>query len=198
MITIHQFMKLFPEAHTPQEWVDALNHFIPLYDVENEAAFISQCGHECQGFTRLSENLNYSAEALIKTWPTRFTTSNAAAYARQPEKIANKVYCDRLGNGSEASGDGWRYRGAGCIQLTGKANQGAFAAAIKKTLPETAAYLQTIQGGVESACWYWQTKQLNKFVTSDMSLLTRRINGGMIGYKERQAAFNKAKEVMSA
>ncbi|NTU49475.1 MAG: glycoside hydrolase family 19 protein [Desulfobulbaceae bacterium] len=196
MITSEQFSKIFPKAQDPQEWTDSLNQFIPLYDIQNVNAFLAQCGHESQGFCRTLENLNYSAAGLIATWPTRFNDSNAPKYARQPEKIANKVYADRLGNGPESSGDGWRYRGAGIIQLTGKANHSAFAKAIGKTLEEATKYLHTIQGAVESGCWFWQTKKLNQY-GDDMNLLTRRINGGLIGLTERKNLLEEVKEVLA-
>lgn len=194
-MTRDQFEKCFPEAKDPQAWTDALNRFMPIYDVEHEAAFLAQCGHESQGFTRLSENLNYSATGLLQTWPTRFTAQTAQEYARQPEKIANKVYADRLGNLAEESGDGWKHRGAGCIQLTGKANHAAFAKAVGKSLEEATAYLHTLEGAVESACWYWQSKGLDRFATS-IDLLTKRINGGLIGLADRKAVYAKVCDVL--
>ena len=192
-----QFSKCFPQATDPAEWVAALNRFIPLYDIEYVAAFLAQCGHESQGFTRINENLNYSATGLLQTWPTRFSAQSALEYARQPEKIANKVYADRLGNLDEESGDGWRYRGAGCIQLTGKANHVAFAKAIGKSLEEATAYLHTLQGAVESACWYWQSKGLDRFAHS-IDLLTKRINGGLIGLADRKAMYARVSDIMAA
>lgn len=196
MITVEQFKKLFPEAKQPQDIVDELNHFMSLYGITNEAAFISQCGHESQGFTRYSENLNYSAEALIKTWPTRFNASNAAQYARQPEKIANKVYADRLGNGNETSGDGWKYRGAGFIQLTGKTNQEAFAKATGISLDDASAYLHGISGAVESACWFWRSRGLTEYA-DNIKRISIRINGGTIGLNDRLALFEKVSGVMA-
>lgn len=196
MITAEQFTSLFPSAKNPQEWVDALSLFMPMYSIANEAAFLSQCGHESQGLTRLSENLNYSAEGLIKTWPTRFNASNASQYARQPEKIANKVYADRLGNGNEASGDGWKYRGAGCIQLTGKVNHEAFASAIVRSIGATTAYLHTIEGAVESACWFWRSRGLTEY-GNNIKRISIRVNGGTIGLNDRLALFEKVSGVMA-
>lgn len=195
-MTSEQFAKCFPNAKEPEEWTEAINDFTELYNVENLAAFLAQCGHESTGFCRTIENLNYSAEALRATWPHRFTNDEIAAeYARQPEKIANKVYSDRLGNGDAASGDGWRFRGAGCIQLTGRANHAAFAKAINNTLEEATEYLHTIRGAVESAAWFWDTKDLNRWV-NDFDTLSRRINGGDNGRAERRALYAKVQKVL--
>lgn len=195
MISAEQFHKLFPNADNPEQWADAINTFCPQYGVNSLAMFLAQCGHESQGFTRLSENLNYSATALLNTWPYRFNAETAQIYARKPEVIANKVYASRLGNGDEESGDGWRFRGAGCIQLTGRDNHQAFADAIGKTLEEATEYLHTIQGGIESACWYWKSKNLERWA-NDIVTCSRRINGGDNGLKERKALYAKCQEVL--
>jgi putative chitinase len=157
------------------------------------AAFKAQCHHESQGSTRKVENLNYSAQGLMNTWPSRFNTQKLAdEYARQPEKIANKVYANRMGNGDEASGDGWKYRGRGFIQITGKDNYQAFSRCKGISLDDAVKYLETDEGALESACWYWQTRGLNGLAdTGDIRGITKRINGGTIGIKERTELYNK-------
>jgi len=196
VITQAQFMKIFPDAKEPHVWVAALNKLLPVFDIENIPAFLAQCGHESQGFTRMVENLNYSAAALLATWPRRFTPETAQKYARKPVEIANKVYSGRLGNGDEASGDGWNYRGRGVIQITGKANYQEFARELNKTLEEVVIYLETKEGAVDSACWYWQTRNLNA-VAGDIEKLTKAINGGLNGLADRRAYFAKISEVMA-
>lgn len=200
MITTTQFKQLFPKAKDPEQWVDVFNTLAPKFRIATPhgvAAFLAQCGHESGGFTRLVENLNYSAEGLVKTWPSRFTPKNSGIYARQPEKIANRVYANRLGNGDEASGDGWRFRGAGVIQLTGRASHKAFADTVGMPLLEATEYLHTIKGGLEGAFWFWGTNNLNTLADAkDMKGLTKRINGGYIGLAERIALYNRILKVL--
>ena len=124
MITGQQFHQLFPQAQDPDGWAKAMGDVFPTYDINTPnrvAAFLAQCGHESGGWTTFEENLNYSAQGLQGIFGSHFH-GDADQYARQPEKIANRIYCNRMGNGDEASGDGWKYRGRGPIQLTGKAN----------------------------------------------------------------------------
>lgn len=170
------------------------------------AMFLAQTGHESGEYRTFVENLNYSAQGLIKTWPNRFTAMKAAQYARQPEKIANYVYANRLGNGSEHSGDGWRYRGVGLIQNTGKYNHSEFAKYIGKPLAEATAYCHTHRGAVEVACWFWDTRKINaiadqkdvekiigEIVTiADVDYATRVINGGRNGLAHRTALYKAA------
>lgn len=196
VITSEQFHKCFPSAKNTSEWAEAINTFLPQYGVNHTAEWLAQCGHESQGFTRMVENLNYSAAALIATWPRRFDAATAAAYARQPEKIANKVYANRLGNGDEASGDGWKHRGHGLIQLTGLDNQLAFAKAIGKTIDEALEYMKTIAGAVESACWFWRSHGLEA-VADNFDLLSRRINGGTIGLSERRDMLQMVRKALA-
>jgi putative chitinase len=158
------------------------------------AGFLSQCGHESNDFTVLRENLNYSAEGLNKTFKKYFpTVESAQPYARQPEKIANKVYANRMGNGPESSGDGFKYRGRGAIQLTGHDNYKAFADAIGKTIDDTVAYCETLEGAIESACWFWKGHGLNALADAqDVLGMTRRINGGTVGLDDRQKRWDNA------
>jgi putative chitinase len=200
-ISVDQFKKLFPANPDPAAWVTALNAILPGYGITTPlrvAAFLAQCGHESEGFTALKENLNYSAEALTRTWPKRFPVDVAPQYARQPERIANRAYADRMGNGPEESGDGWKYRGRGVIQLTGKDNYLAFAGAIKMPFSEIVSYLETNAGAIESACWYWSTRNLNALADAgNVTALTRAINGGTNGLSDRQARYELAKSLVA-
>lgn len=183
-------------------WYDALNQILPDYDIntpQRVAAFMAQCGHESGNFRFLQENLNYRAESLMKTWPRHFPTMEIAKqYERQPQKIANKAYANRMGNGDEASGDGWRYLGRGLIQLTGKNNYTFFAASIGvEDMDEVVEYLQTFEGAVQSACFFWEQNKLNTWADKgDIKELTKRINGGFIGLEDRIKHYNHALHVL--
>lgn len=200
IIKAESLQKLFPANRSVVELASALNELLPKYEINTKdriCAFLAQCGHESAGFKILSENLNYSKDGLLKTFSKYFNESTATAYARQPEKIASKVYANRMGNGDEASKDGFTYRGRGAIQLTGKNNYQAFATAIGKSLPETVAYCGTLAGALESACWYWKTNGLNAFADKkDVIGMTKKINGGLIGIVDRQELYNKAQQVI--
>jgi putative chitinase len=178
-------------------WYDALCEILPVYDIntpERVAAFVAQCAHESGGFKFLKENLNYRAESLMRTFPRHFKSlDEAKQYERKPERIANKVYANRMGNGDEASGDGFRYLGRGLIQLTGKNNYTLFAAAIDTPLEEIPEYLQTFEGAIQSACWFWEQNNLNQWADKkDIMTLTKRINGGTIGLEDRIKHYNHA------
>lgn len=164
-----------------------------------QAAFIAQIGHESAQLTRLTENLNYSCAGLMKTWPMRFPTSVIAEqYERQPEKIANRVYANRMGNGDEASGDGWAYRGSGAIQLTGKENHLACALYFDLPLEAVGDWLRSPEGASLSAAWFWKAHGCNELADAgDQEAITRRINGGTLGMQERVALFNRATEVLA-
>ncbi len=189
MITKELIQKIAPNA--PENIVEILNVMLPKYGIDNKervACFLGQTAHESGGYTKLTENLNYSAQGLCKTWPKRFPTQESAEpYHRNPEKIANKVYSNRLGNGNEASGDGWKYRGRGAIQTTGKENYEELGQAIGKELSECVKYCGTLEGAVESACVFWKQNNLNRFVDkNDFEGLTEAVNGKLIGYTERK------------
>jgi putative chitinase len=178
-------------------WYTALATILPEYEIntpERVAAFVAQCAHESGYFRFLKENLNYRAESLHATFKKYFPTlESAQPYAKNPQKIANKVYANRMGNGDEASGDGFRYLGRGLIQLTGKNNYTLFAASVGITVEEAAEYLQTFEGAVQSACWFWEQNGLNKFADSrDIVTMSKRINGGTIGMDDRIMKYNKA------
>jgi putative chitinase len=169
------------------------------------AAFLAQIAHESGQLTRLSENLNYSAKRLLQVWSGRFPTlEKALVYERNPEKLACFVYARRLGNGDEASGDGWRYRGRGLIQLTGRGNYRAAAQGIGLPLEEQPELLVQPGPAALSAAWFWKSHGLNELAddrnddndTEDFRTITRRINGGIVGLKERIALWEKAKAVL--
>jgi putative chitinase len=177
-------------------WHSALCEILPVYEIntpERVAAWLAQCAHESGYFRFLKENLNYKAESLLKTFPKYFKTlEEAKQYEKNPQKIANKVYANRMGNGDEASGDGFRYLGRGLIQLTGKNNYTIFAASIDTPLEEIPEYLQTFEGAVQSACWFWEQNGLNKFADSrDIVTMSKRINGGTIGMEDRLMKYEK-------
>ena len=199
--TQQQLAQLIPGNPYVSQWYQALSMILPDYDIDTPprvAAFIAQCAHESGGFKFLKENLNYRAESLMRTWPSRFPSMEVAQqYAMQPEKIANKVYSSRMGNGDEASGDGAKYIGRGLIQLTGKDNYQRFAQSIDTPLEEIPEYLSTFEGAVQSACWFWETNNLNQWADAgDILTLTKRINGGTIGLEDRKKHYAHALHVL--
>ncbi|PXX79160.1 glycoside hydrolase family 19 protein [Rivihabitans pingtungensis] len=178
-------------AGVPVRFASALAAACHQYQINTPlrmAAFIGQCSHESGGFRTLNENLNYSAQGLRNTWPSRFPDdATANAYARQPEKIANKVYGGRMGNGPEASGDGWRYHGRGLIQLTGKANYQAAGAALGVDLVANPDLAATPKYAALTAGWYWDTHKLNALADKqDNTAITKAINGSTLGLIDRQ------------
>ena len=195
--------KCLARNKNPADLFKAFEQVLPKYEintVNRVAAFLAQCGHESADFTTLKENLNYSAEGLSKVFPKRFpTVESAQPYNRNPEKIANKIYADRMGNGPEASGEGYKFRGRGAIQLTGKENYTKFANSIGKSLDEAVAYTETLAGAIESACWFWSVNKLNALADAkDIVGLTKRINGGTIGLEDRKKHFEHNLAVLSA
>lgn len=197
--TKEMLAEFIPHAKDLDDWYKALSMLLPKYGISTKrrvAAFLANTSHESAGYTALSENLRYSAEGLAKVWPKRFSEKGkpndvAVSIAKNPEAIANHVYCDRMGNGNTESGDGWKYRGRGLIQLTGKENYKLFAEHLHKSLDDTVAYLETKVGAVESACWYWKRNNLNALAdTKQLELMTKRINGGLHGHDDRVENFN--------
>lgn len=185
------------------DWVEPLEEVFHRYEINTpsrQAAFIGQCAHESMNFTKLEENLNYSAEALMKTWPSRFPTMEVAQqYARNPEKIANKVYGGRMGNGTEETGDGWLYHGRGLIQLTGKDNYTLAGDALNMDFIHSPDYVLVPKYAALTAGWYWNKRQLNKEADAkDYTGMTKKINGGTIGLDDRIAHIKHAQEVMTA
>lgn len=184
-------------------WYEALSTVLPDYDINTiprVAAFLAQTAHESGGYKALKENLNYRAETLMKVWPRYFPNMDIAQqYAQQPEKIANRAYGGRMGNGPEASGDGFRYCGRGLIQLTGKDNYTKFAESIETPVEEIPEFLATFEGAVQSACWFWEANNLNQWADSgDMLTLTKRINGGTLGLDDRIKHYNHAMHILGS
>lgn len=205
-ITIQQFKELFPKNANAQEWTDAINDILPDFEINTPkrvAAFLAQCGHESAGFSVLKENLNYSADGLNNIFAKYFKNAgrDATPYARQPEKIANLVYANRMGNGDEKSGDGWRYRGRGPIQLTGKDNYRAFANDYfddpETLLNDPDLLTDHIPTSLLAAVWFWQKNKLNvQADAGDIKLMTKKINGGYIGLEDRIKHYNHALHVL--
>jgi putative chitinase len=198
MVNAEQLQKL----HIGIEWVPALNEAFTRFNIatpRQQAAFIGQCGHECGHFKILEENLNYKAATLMKLWPKRFPTLEIAnQYAGQPKRIANKVYADRMGNRDEASGDGYRFRGRGCIQLTGHANYYHAGQALGVDFVMNPDLVATPKYAALTAAWFWSTHGCNKVAEmGDWVTLTKKINGGTIGYDDRVKHTNMAIAVCS-
>lgn len=201
MITESQLKELIPRNRYVSNWCRALNTLLPDYEIntsERIAAFLAQCIHESGGFEFLRENLNYKATSLVKVWPRHFPNLDIASqYERNPQKIANRAYANRMGNGPEESGDGWRYCGRGLIQLTGKSNYELFAESIETPVEQIPEYLETFEGAVQSACWFWETNNLNSLADRrDIVGLTKKINGGTIGLEDRKKHYEHALHVL--
>jgi putative chitinase len=203
LLTVDQLRAMIPTNKEVEEWCAALNEMLPKYGITTDkriAGFISQCAHESADFKILQENLNYKEATLLKVFPRYFGPGkeNAAEYAGKPEKIANYVYMDKnrskggaLGNVND--GDGWLFSGKGLKQVTGRANTTAFGKTVGMTAEEAAAYLLTKKGALESALWFWGSRNLNEVAdTGDQVRLTKIINGGDIGLADRQARYAKA------
>jgi putative chitinase len=182
------------------KWFEPLQETFEKYQIntpKRQACFIGQCMHESGGFKFLRENLNYSAKALMATWPSRFPDADTAEkYARQPEMIANKVYSGRMGNTED--GDGAKYIGRGLIQLTGKDNYTAFGEAIGEDLVANPQLVEQPRYAALSAGWFWNKRGLNALADAmDITTLTVRINGGKIGIDDRIAKINKALDILA-
>jgi putative chitinase len=183
-----------------EKWFEPLQETFEKYQIntpKRQACFIGQCMHESGGFKFLKENLNYSAKALMATWPSRFPDADTAEkYARQPEMIANKVYSGRMGNTED--GDGAKFIGRGLIQLTGKDNYKAFGEAIGEDLIANPQLVEEPRYAALSAGWFWNKRGLNTLADAmDVTTLTVRINGGKIGIDDRIAKINKALDVLA-
>jgi len=168
-----QLSELLPDNNYVEYWYSALIKCLPDYEIntpQRAAAFIAQCSHESAGFKTLKENLNYRAESLLRVFPKYFPSLELAQeYAHDQEAIANRVYANRMGNGSEDSGDGFKYCGRGLIQLTGKNNYTAFAESIDTALEEIPEFLTTFEGAVQSACWFCDSNNIKQYSdTSDI------------------------------
>jgi putative chitinase len=204
MVTEGQLRKLFPYAKvaTVKTFAAKSKALFKEFGISDKAIrkeyFLAQIAHETGGLTRSVENLNYSAERLTKIWPTRFPTiESARPFANNPEKLANKVYANRMGNGPPESGDGYRYRGRGYIQITGKDGyrQTGLRAGIDLVAnPERAI---ASEDALRIACAFWKWKELNPLCdTRNFEEVTRRINGGLTGYDDRLEWLEKVRQAL--
>lgn len=215
-ITLEMIKAVAPACKNPAAIVghiqDACDEF-GMHNLSQAYAFLANASHESNDFNVFVENLNYSEKGLLATFPKYFDAEQAKAYAKKPEKIANRVYANRLGNGPESSGDGWKHRGIGAIQLTGKANHLSFADYMQMSLSDTIAYIQSPQGRFISAGWFWMmraAKDLNdvteniplteikiidqktlKTNSKEFDLACLYVNGGRLGKQGRVIAWNR-------
>ena len=202
-ITQDQLSQILPGNQYIDNWLDSLNQTLPAYDittVNRIAAFLGETYVESAGYTQLHENLNYRATSLMREWPNHFPTlAIATQYANKPEAIANRAYANRMGNGDEASGDGWRYCGRGLIQVTGRNNYQAFANSVGMNIDDVPDYLLTFTGAVTSACWFWQNNDLNHLADAwNIDTISIRISGGTNSLIEREQQCNKAQQILGA
>ena len=201
-ITQQQLLQILPNAGAQAGvFVPVLNTAMNAYQIvgtQRVAAFLAQVGHESGQLRSVVENLNYGAQALIATWPSRFTQALAAQVARQPEQIANIAYASRMGNGDASSGDGWAFRGRGLIQITGRANYQACGDALGVDLIGNPDLLAQPQYAALSAAWYWATNGLNTLADAgSFDSITQRINGGQNGAADRPALYATAQQVLA-
>ncbi len=197
-ITKEQLQKVISKAS--DELVNSINSTAEKCQIDTKerlTAFIAQMAHESGEFVFTTENLNYSAEALVSVFGKYFTPASAGAFARKPEAIANRVYANRMGNGNEASGEGFKFRGRGYIQLTGKSNYQAFSDFAGVDFVANPELVATAPYNVLSAGWFWKTNTLNDLADKgDFIGITKRINGGTNGLAHRQAYFDKLKSAL--
>lgn len=207
--TVEKLHRCCPAHPRPQELFDVLSDILPKNNINTKlrvAQFLAQCGHESNDFTVLQENLNYSALGLAKTWPSRYSVTKQPPYTpndlanklnRNPEAIANNVYANRLGNGPESSGDGWKFRGHGAIQITGKENTSKFAKYVGMTLDQAVDYMNTTKGAIDASCWYWIDHNLNAYSDQgDTLTVTKIINGGTNGLDDRKFRYERCMGVL--
>ena len=199
MLVTTQLLCTVTTPELADKWANALNETCEEFAIDTPyriAGFISNVAHESGGFKFVSENLNYSAASLMRVWPSRFPTLEIAQrYAMNPEKIANRAYADRMGNRDEASGDGWKYRGRGLIQLTGKNNYVAYSMACDNEALQKPDIVAEPKYAAESAGWFWNVNKLNTLADAqDVQGMCRRINGGLNGLDDRQMKYSKVME----
>ena len=198
-----QVKTLMPKNRNWEEWVEPMQDLFGKYGIQSKeriAMFIAQCGHESGDFRIMEENLNYSANALASLWKKYFneeTGLDPQDYHRQPEKIANVIYANRMDNGNIDSGDGWKFRGKGAIQVTGRYNTTRFANYVKREVDAANDYLLTTRGALEGALWYWEACNLNDHSDDqDIRKVTKLINGGYHGLDDRKQRYITAYAVL--
>lgn len=202
LITTQQLRECMPRCREPAIWASLLNEklfTIGVVEPKKIAAFIAQTGHESMDYNVLEENLNYSADGLMRIFPKYFRNVSVNSYARQPSKIANRVYANRMGNGSEESGDGWRYRGRGVLQVTGYNNYRRCSEYIfgdSLHLIDDPDLLTEKEYALMSAIWYWDENNLKDI--EDFVTLTQRINGGTHGLSDREYRYGLALDVLTS
>jgi len=201
-LTLDQLKQVIPKNQYVGYWHHALAQLLPQYEINTPdriAAFLAQCAHESGGFVFIKENLNYKWQSLRKVFPKYFPTDALAQqYEKQPQKIANRVYASRMGNGPEESGDGWRFCGRGLIQVTGRDNYSWFAASLQISPEEASEYMETFEGAAQSACWFWESNNLNQWADKqDILTLTKRINGGTLGLEDRKKHYEHCLHVLA-
>ena len=202
ILALDQLKQMVKNPYT-DHWHAALDQLLDDYEINTPlrvAHFVAQCAHESGNFVFIKENLNYKAASLMTVFKKYFPTADLAQqYANKPERIANRVYANRMGNGDEASGDGWKYCGRGLIQLTGRDNYTFFAGSLNISVEEAAEYLATFEGAAQSACFFWEQNNLNRFAdANDTKGLTRAINGGYIGLEDRIRHTEHALHILGA
>lgn len=201
MITTDQLKAILPHCKEPEQWANLLSEECAEWGLVTKtqiAGFIAQTGHESSHFNTLEENLNYSAERLDVVFPKYFKTVDPKQYHRNPEKIANRVYASRIGNGDEASGDGYKFRGRGLIQCTGRANYARCSEQLfgdDDVLLDSPELLLLPEHALGSALWYWKVNNLKDI--SDINIMTKKVNGGLIGIEDRKAIYTRALKVLS-
>ncbi|MDB2315676.1 glycoside hydrolase family 19 protein [bacterium] len=203
-IDLATLKKCLPKAKEANlaKFIEGINETFDTFDMTNpqrQAMFLAQTAHESGNFKFTEENLNYSGSALMRVWPRHYPTKEiAAVYNRNKEMIGNRSYGGRMGNGDEASGEGWKYRGRGIIQLTGKNNYRACSEALGIDLIENPEIAKDNPVAVLSAGWFWETRRLNRWCDKgDVKKVTRLINGGTNGLKDREQHYNHILHVLS-
>jgi len=202
-VTKQQLQSFFEDTKESviDSFVDPINKAIERFEINSTnriAMFLAQVGHESGGLNHIKENLNYKAEGLTRVFPRYFNGVDPNDYAHNPEKIANRVYANRMGNGDEDSGDGFRFCGRGLIQLTGRDNYTRFAHDMGMELEAAVEYLGTPEGATMSAGWFWDKNGLNPLADAgDTVHCTKKINGGTIGLEERTALYEEALQLFA-
>jgi putative chitinase len=199
-ISLEQLTNFFEDTDDSvlTNFVDPINKVIEEFEIntpERISMFLAQIGHESGGLTKLHENLNYKPARLLQIFPKYFRDVDPEDY-NTPEKIANRVYASRMGNGDEDSGDGYRFRGRGAVQLTGKLNYTACGTDLEVDLIENPDWLETPEGAIMSAAWFWDQRDLNDYADKgDVLTVTKKINGGTIGLDERKELYEEALKI---